>query len=83
MIRWEKYGYVGGMWGVLYTAAVKTNSKYFHRIGPLGRFDLVVAMSVHGGICLSLFMRFFCVEELVWIVTRQRTGVERRPRVEP
>ena len=28
--------------------------KSFHRIGPLGRFDLVVAMSVHGGICLSV-----------------------------
>ena len=24
----------------------------FHLIGPLGRFDLVVAMYVHGGICL-------------------------------
>ena len=59
---------------------------YFHRIGPLGRFDLVVAMSVCQLLCqlvCPLPMRFFCVEELVWIVTRQRTGVERRPRVEP
>ena len=27
----------------------------FHRIGPLGRFDLVVAMSVCVSVCLSLF----------------------------
>ena len=27
-------------------------TRYFHRIGPLGRFDLVVAMSV----CLSVFL---------------------------
>ena len=27
--------------------------KYFHLIGPLGGFGLVVAMSVHGWLCLS------------------------------
>ena len=26
---------------------VRSNSLFFHRIGPLGRFDLVVAKSVH------------------------------------
>ena len=34
---------------------------FFHRIGPLGRFDLVVAMSA----CCPLPVRFFCVRELV------------------
>ena len=36
----------------------------FHRIGPLGRFDLVVAMSVCVSVC-PLPMRFFGVRELV------------------
>ena len=30
-------------------------STFFHRIGPLGRFDLVVAMSMYVYIYLSLF----------------------------
>ena len=47
----------------------------------LGRFFHRVAMSVY--IYVPFSCNFFCVEELVWIVTRQRTGVERRPRVEP
>ena len=35
---------------------------YFHRIGPLGRFDHTVAMSVVClYVCMSLFMQFFCV----------------------
>ena len=35
----------------IYTSLIcHTTRQYFHRIGPLGRFDLVVAMSV----CLSV-----------------------------
>ena len=30
----------------------------FHQIGPLGRFGLVGAKSVHGGLCCPLPMRF-------------------------
>ena len=33
----------------------------FHRIGPLGRFGLVVAMSVRLFVCLSPSHAIFCV----------------------
>ena len=46
---------------VLLTFLIPFVGKYFHWIGPLGRFDLVVAMSVcmcvYASVCLmSLFM---------------------------
>ena len=40
-----------------YTQSFKLNMYIFHRIGPLGQFDLVVTMSVCVSVC-PLFMYF-------------------------
>ncbi len=53
---------------VLLSASVKrcfvSRMRDFHRIGPLGRFDHRVAMSVCLSVCLSLFMRFFLTNKV-------------------
>ena len=59
----------------------------FHRIGPLGRFDHRVAMSVCQLVCLSLFMQFFArVEPIllhVWSPSYYTRGAHLITRVEP
>ena len=60
----------------------KSNAIFFHRIGPLGRFDLVVAKSVHMFACLSPSHAIFLRGGTGACVPRPRTGVRvRRPRV--
>ena len=60
------------------------NIRHFHRIGPLGRFGLVVAMYVLMYLCCPLPMGFFCVVD--WCGASLARGLVRsvnRPHVEP
>ena len=51
----QNSGWLKLTWKQKELVVIRLKKGAFHRIGPLGRFDLVVEKSVHEDVCLSPF----------------------------